>query len=431
MSCVFVALLLATAATAQTQRKMTVDELFSLVENGSSELRVQKTGVDAASRGIEEAKSRRLPDVNAQLSVSYNGNVLMTDRDFGNAKGFSQPHLGNSFALEAQQAVYTGGALSAGIRLAELQKEMSLNAVERTRNEQRFLALGQYLDLYKIDNGIKVYDSNIELTEKLIADIKAKQSQGMALKNDVTRYELQMEQLKLGKRKLQDQRSILNHQLSNTLAITDTEIQPSISLEGIGDENVNEALMQQTAAAESPLLRQTALSTEMADQQVRLAKSELMPKVAVVAAENFSGPFNYDIPPIDKNFNIWYVGIGVKYSLSSLFKQNKTIRKAKELARQSREQQTAAAERVNNQMQQAYTLHRQAFADLRTQQKSVELASQNYKVMSDRYLNQLALVTDMVDASNIKLNAELEEVNAHINIAYTYYNMLFAAGKLK
>lgn len=431
ISCVFVALLLATAATAQTQRKMTVDELFSLVENGSSELRVQKTGVDAASRGIEEAKSRRLPDVNAQLSVSYNGNVLMTDRDFGNAKGFSQPHLGNSFALEAQQAVYTGGALSAGIRLAELQKEMSLNAVERTRNEQRFLALGQYLDLYKIDNGIKVYDSNIELTEKLIADIKAKQSQGMALKNDVTRYELQMEQLKLGKRKLQDQRSILNHQLSNTLAITDTEIQPSISLEGIGDENVNEALMQQTAAAESPLLRQTALSTEMADQQVRLAKSELMPKVAVVAAENFSGPFNYDIPPIDKNFNIWYVGIGVKYSLSSLFKQNKTIRKAKELARQSREQQTAAAERVNNQMQQAYTLHRQAFADLRTQQKSVELASQNYKVMSDRYLNQLALVTDMVDASNIKLNAELEEVNAHINIAYTYYNMLFAAGKLK
>lgn len=431
MSCVFVALLLATAATAQTQRKMTVDELFSLVENGSSELRVQKTGVDAASRGIEEAKSRRLPDVNAQLSVSYNGNVLMTDRDFGNAKGFSQPHLGNSFALKAQQAVYTGGALSAGIRLAELQKEMSLNAVERTRNEQRFLALGQYLDLYKIDNGIKVYDSNIELTEKLIADIKAKQRQGMALKNDVTRYELQMEQLKLGKRKLQDQRSILNHQLSNTLAITDTEIQPSISLEGIGDENVNETLMQQTAAAESPLLRQTALSTEMADQQVRLAKSELMPKVAVVAAENFSGPFNYDIPPIDKNFNIWYVGIGVKYSLSSLFKQNKTIRKAKELARQSREQQTAAAERVNNQMQQAYTLHRQAFADLRTQQKSVELASQNYKVMSDRYLNQLALVTDMVDASNIKLNAELEEVNAHINIAYTYYNMLFAAGKLK
>lgn len=88
--------------------------------------------------------------------------------------------------------MYAGGAIDAGIRLAELQKSMSENAVAQTRNQQRFLALGQYLDLYKLDNGIKVYESNIALTEKLIADINTKQQQGMALKNDVTRYELQM-----------------------------------------------------------------------------------------------------------------------------------------------------------------------------------------------------------------------------------------------
>lgn len=82
-------------------------------------------------------------------------------------------------------------------------------------------------------------------------------------------------------------------------------------------------------------------------------------------------------------------------------------------------------------MQLAYTMHQQAFAELRTQQKSVELANQNYKVVNNRYLNQLALVTDMVDASNIKLNAELQEVNAQINIAYTYYNIMYVAGNIK
>ena len=81
-------------------------------------------------------------------------------------------------------------------------------------------------------------------------------------------------------------------------------------------------------------------------------------------------------------------------------------------------------------MQQAYTIHQQAFVELHTLQKSVELASQNYKVMNNRYLNQLALVTDMVDASNLKLNAELQEVNARINVAYTYYNMMYVAGNL-
>ena len=75
-------------------------------------------------------------------------------------------------------------------------------------------------------------------------------------------------------------------------------------------------------------------------------------------------------------------------------------------------------------------MHKQSFVELRTQQKSVELAQQNYQVVSNRYKNQLALITDMIDASNMKLNAELQEVNARINIAYTYYNVRYAAGNI-
>ncbi len=423
-------MLCAADAAAQTQRSMTIGELFGLVETGSKTLRMQKTGVDVAIRGIEEARSRRLPDINASLAASYNGNVLMTDRDFGNAHGLSQPHFGNSFALEAQQVVYAGGAISSGIRLAELQRAQSENAVEMTRNQMRFIALGQYLELLKLENGIKVYDSNIALTEKLIADIKSRQAQGMALKNDVTRYELQMESLKLGKRRLEDQKSIMNHQLCNTIGLENTIVVPNMALDNIEDDNLMEKDLQAEAAVNSPQIRQAALGVKMAEQQLKLAKSEMLPKVAIVAADNFTGPFNYDIPPIDKNFNVWYVGVGVKYSISSLFKSNKSVRKAKEQLRQSHDTHAMAGEAVDNSMQQAYTMHRQAFAELHTQQKSVELAQQNYNVVNNRYLNQLALITDMIDASNIKLNAELQEINARINIAYTYYNIRYVAGSI-
>ena len=423
-------MLCAADAAAQTQRSMTIGELFGLVETGSKTLRMQKTGVDVAIRGIEEARSRRLPDINASLAASYNGNVLMTDRNFGNARGLSQPHFGNSFALEAQQVIYAGGAISSGIRLAELQRAQSENAVEMTRNQMRFIALGQYLELLKLENGIKVYDSNIALTEKLIADIKSRQAQGMALKNDVTRYELQMESLKLGKRRLEDQKSIMNHQLCNTIGLENTIVVPSMTLDNIEDDNLMEKNLQAEAAGNSPQIRQAALGVKMAEQQLKLAKSEMLPKVAIVAADNFTGPFNYDIPPIDKNFNVWYVGVGVKYSISSLFKSNKSVRKAKEQLRQSHDTHAMAGETVGNNMQQAYTMHRQAFAELHTQQKSVELAQQNYNVVNNRYLNQLALITDMIDASNIKLNAELQEINARINIAYTYYNIRYVAGSI-
>ena len=177
------------------------------------------------------APSKRLPDLDASLSFSYIGNALLTDRDFSNVHGLKSPHFGNNFAFNAQQVVYAGGAINAGIRLAELGKQQAEVGVKLTRQQMRFIALGQYLDLYKIDNRIKVYEKNIELTQQLIEDIKAKQKEGMALKNDITRYELQMESLKLGLTSLHNNRSILNHQLCNTLGMSqDEQIIPDATL---------------------------------------------------------------------------------------------------------------------------------------------------------------------------------------------------------
>jgi len=420
----------AIAAKAQSERRMTVDDLFQLVESNSKTLQEAKISVEFARKGIEAARSQRLPDVNATLSASYNGNVVVMNRDFTNANGYSSPHFGNSFALEAQQVVYAGGAIDAGIRMAELQRDMAQTGHQLTSEAQRFMALGQYLDLYKIQNRMQVMEQNISLTQRLISDIRSKQEQGMALKNDVTRYELQMETLRLGLRRLQDQRAVLNHQLCNTVGLQDVLIVPDTTMmaSALSHEGMNH--WNQTALSSSPRMKQSQLSTQIAEQQLRLAKSELLPKVALVVADNFSGPFIYDIPPLDKNINYWYVGVGVKYPISSLFKKNKKVAQAQIGIRQSREQQRVVAESLDNQVHEAWTLYRQSFADLDTQRKSVQLARQNYEVVNERYLNQMALITDMLDASNILLNAELQEVDARINIIYAYYKMKYIAGTL-
>ena len=420
----------AIAAKAQSERRMTVDDLFQLVESNSKTLQEAKISVEFARKGIEAARSQRLPDVNATLSASYNGNVVVMNRDFTNANGYSSPHFGNSFALEAQQVVYAGGAIDAGIRMAELQRDMAQTGHQLTSEAQRFMALGQYLDLYKIQNRMQVIEQNISLTQRLISDIRSKQQQGMALKNDVTRYELQMETLRLGLRRLQDQRAVLNHQLCNTVGLQDVLIVPDTTMmaSALSHEGMNH--WNQTALSSSPRMKQSQLSTQIAEQQLRLAKSELLPKVALVVADNFSGPFIYDIPPLDKNINYWYVGVGVKYPISSLFKKNKKVAQAQIGIRQSREQQRVVAESLDNQVHEAWTLYRQSFADLDTQRKSVQLARQNYEVVNARYLSQMALITDMLDASNILLNAELQEVDARINIIYAYYKMKYIAGTL-
>ena len=430
------------AASLPVSKKenMTISQLFQKVEDNSKSLRTSLSGVEAAHLGIESAKSKKLPDLDASLSFSYIGNALITDRNFSNVHGLKSPHFGNNFAFQAQQVVYAGGAINAGIKLAELGKQQAEVGVKLTRQQIRFIALGQYLDLYKIDNRIKVYEKNIELTRQLIDDIKEKQTQGMALKNDITRYELQMESLKLGLTALRNNRSILNHQLCNTLGMNqDSQMnQGNQEIQIIPDATIadktygkeGEAYWQTAGTLNSPLLEQSSNAIRIAEQKEKIAKSDLLPKVDFVAADNFDGPILFELPPVDKNLNVWYVGVGVKYSLSSLFKSNKRIKQAAVETRQAKEAHAVQAEQLNNNVQAAYVQYQQTYVELETQQKSVELAQQNYDVMNARYLSQLALVTDMVDASNLKLNAELSEVDARINIVYAYYRMKYVAGEI-
>lgn len=415
---------------AQTPRALDIQGLFGLIDSNNSSVRVSKSAIEAARHEVEASKSQLLPDINAQMSASFLGNALLTDRDFGEVHGLHSPHFGNTFVVDARQTIYSGGALTAGIRMSELGLEKAGIASDLMVQQQHFLALSQYLDLEKIANREQVVKSNIDLIAKIISDIEARHRQGVALKNDITRYELQMQTLQLQLTKLRNQRAIVNHQLCNSLGIASTD--SIIPTEHVDEQTfARDAEAQwQAAAASSPALRMAHVDAQMAGQSERLAKSEILPKVAVVAQNNFNGPITFELPPVNKNLNIWYVGIGVSYQVSSLFKSNKKLRAAKVATREARERETVAQELINNQMQAAWTSYEQSYVELKTQQKSVELARQNFEVINDRYVNQLALVTDMIDASNMRLDAELAEVDARINIAYAYYKMKFIAGEL-
>lgn len=415
---------------AQNSRPLDIHNLFTLIDTHNSSVRVSKTSIESARHDVDVAKSQRLPDINAQLSASFIGNALLTDRNFSEVHGLHSPHFGNQFIIDASQTIYSGGALTAGIRMSELGLEKARIASELTIQQQRFLVLSQYLDLEKIANREQVVKSNIELTKRIISDIEERHRQGVALKNDITRYELQMQTLQLELTKLRNQRSIVNHQLCVSLGIaTSDSIVPT---ERVADKTfTRDAEAQwQFAAMSSPTLRMAAVDEQMAGQKEKLAKSELLPKVAIVAQNNFNGPITFELPPVNKNLNIWYVGVGISYPVSSLFKSNKKLRAARVAVREAQEQKTVAKEMVGNQMQAAWTNYQQSYVELQTQQKSVELARQNFEVVNDRYINQLALVTDMIDASNMRLDAELAEVDARINIAYAYYKMKYIAGEL-
>ena len=127
---------------------------------------------------------------------------------------------------------------------------------------------------------------------------------------------------------------------------------------------------------------------------------------------------------------MWFVGIGVKYSLGSIWKNRHNIRKARIEHLQSQEALELAQEEVEKGVHAEYTNLLTSYAEVQTQQKQVELANQNYDVVQNRYQNELALLTDMVDASNMKLSAEMALVNARIGMLYNFYKLKYVTNTL-
>ena len=407
-------------------RQMGIKELFRLADEQSKSIQTYRTGMEAAEEALKAAKAQRLPDVNISLSANYWGNGKLWDRDFGNAMTVDMPHFGNNFALEAQQVVYAGGAISSGIRQAELGKLLAELDLQKNIQEIRFLLVGHYLNLYKLDNQIKVLQKNMELTDEVIANMKARREQGTVLKNDITRYELQKEQLNLQLTRVKDARKIANHQLVTTLHLPEnTEIYPDTLLLREQIQTLTEDDWQDMAEANNIVLKQTQATIRMNEQKVKQERSERLPHISIVAADHLDGPITIEVPVLDNNFNYWYIGVGVKYNLSSLFKNNRKLKQARLNVRQAKEQHQLAQEQVENAVQEGYVNFLTAFTDLRTQENSVRLADENYHVTDNRYKNEMALLTDMLDASNMKLTADLGLVDARINILYNYYKMKY------
>src|SRR5574344_2882759 len=137
-----------------------------------------------------------MPKIDLSLSLAYNGNGVVVDRDFSNPILAAIPPFGNNFALEVSQVIFSGGAIKNGIKISELSAQLASLEAEDNRQNIRFLLVGHYLEMCKLENQILVFDTHIAQTEKMLENMRSQYKEGTAIQNDITRYELQLQNLK-------------------------------------------------------------------------------------------------------------------------------------------------------------------------------------------------------------------------------------------
>ena len=159
------------------------------------------------------------------------------------------------------------------------------------------------------------------------------------------------------------------------------------------------------------------ISEKLTHNQQNLIRSERRPHISLTATNEFNGP-------------ILVEGVDISYNLDALFKSKKKLKQARIATSKAEKNYQLVKEEIENKVHEAYVNLNEAYVRLNTQQKSVQLAHENFRIVRQRYLNGLSLITDMLDASNMQLDMELQLANYQIGILYQYYLLKKITGTL-
>ena len=419
--------ILCVCAPTFAQRTMTLPEMFASADSLNATVRAADFGVKEAQAGLEVARNAYLPSIQASASVSWIGLGYSMDRNFSNVTDEQLPGFGNNIAVQVSQVIFAGGAIRNGVKAAELGSKLSEVQARGNRSEVRYLIAGTALEIVKLQNQLQALQANIDLTQKVLEQMRTRFEEGTVLKSDITRYELLLKNLEFSRTKIESAMQIMGSKLAVAVGLQDGgTVMPSMDI----------SIPSRTAAfdaADSPALQAAGLAVELNRTKLDIAKAERLPSIALYAGDTFNGP---DVTTfiagkmagygrLDKNFNFATVGVGITYNLDNLYKSGRKIRQSESALARSQAEMDAARDGVSLALTAAQTEYCNSFTQMEICTQAQELARTTYAQMSDRYDGGLATVTDLLDAASSKLESEIAAINSRIDILAAYYKLQY------
>lgn len=420
----------ATHAAAQTDSlSLSVEQLFEQGIEQSLRIGADRLKEDMAGLRARTARALRLPDVEVGLKGGYVGQPVVFEHGLSDPTRPDAPDWSQNYAIDFTQPLYQGGKIKYAIRQADLQRDIAALQTATDQADLKLELLRQYLDLFSLYKQHQVLARNIAESEHRLKDIRQMKREGLITNNDVLRSEMQLTDNNLSLLQTENNIHLVSQQLDILLGLDEgLLLRPDTTLldKVFVLESYDDYVLQAYEA--DPAMRLLQQQTELARNNIRLTRADNLPNLSLYASNTLARPVSRTLA--DMYNNNWNVGLSLSYSLSSLYQNRHKLREARRNVALQRNAEEQQKQDLRIGIRTAYLKHNEALQRVEALKLSVRQAEENYRIMRNRYLSQLAILTDLLDADNLRLNAELQLTTARTQVIYTYYQLQRAAGKL-
>lgn len=423
-----------TASTAAYVREtdtllLTVERLLELGVENSLRLRADRLHEEASGDRSRTARTERLPEMTVGLKGGFVGQPVVFEHGLSDATYPDAPDWSQNYAIDIVQPLYEGGRIRGGIRRAEIEERIARLGTQADCAEVKLELLRQYMDLFGLWKECDVLRRNIEESERRLRDIRQMKAEGLITNNDVLRSQMRLTDDRLSLREAIDNARIASQRLDIWMGIDEgTIILPDTTLLHLAVEPTPYEAYVDAACENDPSLRVLRAQTDLARNEVRLARATYYPTVSLYAGNALARPIARTLQ--DLYNNNWNIGLSISYPLSALYRNRHKVREQQRYVELGRNAEEQRLQQVRMTVRTAFLRHEEAIERVRALELSVRQAEENYRIMQNRYLEQLAILTDLLDADRLRLESQLRLTTARTEVIYTYYELQKVCGRL-
>lgn len=396
--------------SAQT-RVFTIEESIATGIENSNELKVSQSKIISSKAKVNEVKSQYYPQLKfnaSYLRQSYVDPYLIIVPFSETPLQISEVLLNNyNFRLSLQQQIFTGFKLSSLKNSGEFAVKSSESEYNNEKNNVASAVLIAYWNYYKTKFLKKTADDNLALTEKHLRDTRNFLINGLATKSDLLKMEVQNSNAKLQQLEADNNTELARISFNKVLGLNleeNTDIETDIP-EPVTESLNLEDLLNEAYGSRSEL-KAMNYKLKSLQENINSVKSQYYPSVYLGANFYYANPNLRIQPPHNEFDETWDAGITLSWDVFNWGYTSSQVSQSQQIYNQNKTGYDQLKDNISLEVNQNYYNVNYLKERISVSRKAVEQAEENYRVIQEKYNQQLSTSTDLVDAENSLLQAK-------------------------